>query len=110
MGVAPPRLGHAARDRAARDGHAAMISGIACLTPIVAVAPLAALGRGAFTRATLAGATLVVIGARTASGTRAPPPSLRHALMLARSGAPGIGGRYAPERRSRTARSGAKTP
>ena len=72
IGVAPLWLGHAAWDRAARGGHAAMISGIAYLTPIVAVGLLAMLGLGAFTTAALAGATLVVIGARIASGSPAP--------------------------------------
>lgn len=68
IGIAPVTLANALWDRATRLGQAALISGVAYATPIVALGILAALGLSAVTLPLLVGAGFVVGGAVLASG------------------------------------------
>ncbi|MBZ9677252.1 DMT family transporter [Mesorhizobium sp. ES1-1] len=69
IGVAPLTLSNALWDRASRSGHAATISGIAYLTPLVSLLLLAAFGVASISWMTIVGALLIVTGAYTASRT-----------------------------------------
>ena len=69
IGVGPLTLSNALWDRASRSGHAATISGIAYLTPLMSLLLLAAFGVASISWMTMVGALLIVAGAYTASRT-----------------------------------------
>jgi drug/metabolite transporter (DMT)-like permease len=67
IGIAPLTLSNALWDRASRSGHTATISGIAYLTPMVALLLLTMFGVASISWLTVAGALLIVSGAYMAS-------------------------------------------
>ncbi|NVO56925.1 EamA family transporter [Rhodobacteraceae bacterium B1Z28] len=70
MGIGPFTVANVLWDKATREGSAATISSLAFLTPLVAMALLAAFGLGNVTTATVVGALFAITGALLSSRSK----------------------------------------